>query len=389
MTTGQHFPELIQAYKAGRLDEKGWEELRKALQTDEYKTLLEDDITEVFERFETHASWSAVVEAKIWDNVQEQISAERIEKNNKVVPLYHRWLFYAAAVIFLLIMTTTYFLLDHHRQPVLLSQAERFKNDVPAGHEGAYLKLSDGRKISIDSATTGTLAVEGNIKVINENGQLKYAGINHNVLYNEVATSNGRTYTVNLPDHSVVTLNAGSSVRYPLTFTGNERQIEITGEAYVKVAHNERKPFRVVAGGQVIEDIGTEFNINAYKNEIAVKTTLLEGIIKVSKGNQAVILKPGQQSIVKGNITVNDRINQEQVLAWKNGLFKLESTDIVAIMRQVEKWYDVEVTYEGRVTQLFNGDIPRTVSAATLFKVLELTGGVHFKIEGRKVIVMP
>jgi ferric-dicitrate binding protein FerR (iron transport regulator) len=189
---------------------------------------------------------------------------------------------------------------------------------------------------------------------------------------------------VQLADGSQVWLNAASSITFPTRFSGDDRRVSITGEAYFEVSKDAGKKFLVSTNATTTEVLGTHFNINAYGNEPSVKITLLEGSVRVNGS----IIQPGQQALsAKGSVTVVDDINIEQVMAWKNGMFEFNETDIQTIMRQIERWYDVEVVFDGTITQHFNGTIPRQVNASKVLGMLEKTGGVRFSIEGKKVLV--
>lgn len=276
---------------------------------------------------------------------------------------------------------------------------KRFKNDAEPGHDGAILKLADGRTIILDSAANGALTTEGSTKIEKAgNGQLVYhtaAGKEQQqVLYNTLSTPRGRKFRLTLPDGSNVWLNAESSITYPSAFVSNERKVEITGEAYFEVTHNPAMPFKVKintspGNGGEVEVLGTHFNIMAYNDERSINTTLLEGAVKIIQGSKSSFLKPGQQAQLNnaGELKLISNANAEEAVAWKNGLFIFNGADIKTIMRQVSRWYDVEISYEKEISQTFSGTIPRTVNASKLFNYLELTRHVHFRIEGKKVIV--
>jgi transmembrane sensor len=190
-----------------------------------------------------------------------------------------------------------------------------------------------------------------------------------------------------LEDGTGVWLNAASSIKYPTAFTGNERRVEITGEAYFEVAHNADKPFRVTFNEQTVEVLGTHFNINAYADEPAAKTTLLEGKVKLTNKAQSAMLLPGQEAVLVTNGYQVKEADLEQAMAWKNGIFYFDNTDVKTIMRQVARWYNVQVEYEGKVTDYkFAGDLRRNTNLANVLQILE-QAGIHFRMEGRKLIV--
>lgn len=264
----------------------------------------------------------------------------------------------------------------------------------PAGQK-AFLTLADGSTIMLDSAANGQLAEQGNSKVIKlADGQLQYqteGSENATVIaFNTMSTPRGGQYQVDLPDGTKVWLNAASSITYPTAFIGKERKVKVTGEVYFEVTKNPKMPFRVAVNEATeVEVLGTHFNINAYPDEGDIRTTLLEGSVKITSGEKGLILTPGAQAISSRNasLTLNKTVDLQQVMAWKNGYFRFEGTDIKAIMRQLEKWYDVDVVFKDQINKQFVANIPRTANLSDVLTALEKTGSVHLQIEGRKVIV--
>ncbi|MGC4104426.1 FecR family protein [Ferruginibacter sp.] len=271
--------------------------------------------------------------------------------------------------------------------------SSKYKNDVAPGTTGAVLKLADGSYIVLDSASNGTLSMQGSMKVVKNGGVLNYVQDNDSKVssgYNIIETPRGRQFELVLEDGTKVWLNAASSIRYPVVFDDKERKVEITGEAYFEVAKNKEKPFRVSVNGTTVEVLGTHFNINAYTDEASLNTTLLEGSVKVIKNENTMLLTPGQQAQVNetGAITKAPRVNTDEVMAWKNNNFSFNNTDLKKLMRQLSRWYDVEVEYKNNSEPIkFNGDISRGVTLSNVLKMLELTGEVSFAIDGKKIIV--
>jgi hypothetical protein len=315
------------------------------------------------------------------------------EKQNGIIRKFPWWRLTAAAAVLIAIIGTLYFVLNGKNEaPALISQAERFKNDIQPGHNGAVLTLSNGQKIMLDSAGNGELANDRKMHVVKKDGEIAYEGKTDEIVYNTISTAKGRQWQITLSDGSKVWLNAASSIKYPVAFIGNERPVEITGEAYFEVAKDISKPFIVKTGGQEVQVLGTHFNVNAYADEGSVKTTLLEGSVAVKKGSQSVIIKPGEQTgeSKTGELAIVHNVDLLEAMAWKDGLFRFKEITIESLMKQIARWYDVDVSYEGGdIKQHFIATIPRNSTAADVFKALELTGGVHFIIEGKKVIVMP
>lgn len=266
-------------------------------------------------------------------------------------------------------------------------------NDVPPGGDKATLTLANGRQINLDSLLGAESFRQGSSLVTNKNGQLAY-NLEKNpidVVFNTLTTPRGGQYQITLSDGSKAWLNAESSIYFPTSFIGNERRVRITGEVYFEIEKNADMPFKVEVGQVEVRVLGTHFNVNAYNSRDAIKTTLIEGSVEVISEKEKLMLKPGQQAQVTSNGGTNaiENVNIDEVMAWKAGFFQFNNADIETVMQQIARWYDVEVLYDGKVTKLFGGSIPRDMSASNVFKALELTGGVHFKIEGRTVIVRP
>lgn len=306
----------------------------------------------------------------------------------------------AAAAVLLLLFTGAYYLIRDVKRSSETGQTAVLGGDVAApAHNKAVITLADGRQIYLDSTGAGELAIQGNTRVLkNSNGEIVYqvAGASgpedmpFNTLYNPRGS---QVLTMRLSDGSQVWLNAGSSVRFPVAFSGTERNVSITGEAYFEVAPDHSRPFKVSKGELSVEVLGTHFNVNAYDDEEAIRVTLLEGSVQVRAKPNGVsaLLRPGQQAMIGGGNDVPSVRNADLkvVMAWKEGVFRFDDMKIGPIMRQIEKWYDVDVVYQGTIQSHFVATIPRRESAGNVFRILEQTGGVKFKIEGKKVYVMP
>jgi len=305
----------------------------------------------------------------------------------------------AASVIGLVMIGSLYWLKNNSNKRATIAIVKNEKNnpnkEIAPGTNKAILTLADGSTISLDDALNGNLAQQGNTKIIKFNGKLAYhpsESLANKTVFNKIATPRGGQYQVTLPDGSEVWLNASSSIRFPTTFTGSQRVIELTGEAYFEVAKNAVMPFIVKMPQANVEVLGTHFNIMSYNEESVLKTTLLEGSVKFITGNSSNLLKPGQQSQLAagGKVKIESGIDVDEVIAWKNGIFHFEHSDIGAVMRQLSRWYDVEVDYSNTpVNELFHADISRKNSLSKVLKALELTGKVHFQLEGKKIIVRP
>jgi len=342
-----------------------------------------------------------------WEYIFQQVTQT---KEGNVFPLEHknrfRWVrVAAAAVVVLALGVGGYWFLNRLAKNNVAKNhgpVQQPIGDVQPGRNKAVLTLADGSVITLDSAQNGLLTRQGNINVVkNKNGEVEYQSTGHEqaaVSWNILATPKGGQYQLVLPDGSKVWLNAASSIRYPVAFTGTERRVELTGEAYFEVAPlgSHKVPFIVSivtpsgVGGEV-EVLGTHFNINAYSDEPAIATTLLEGKVKVSSmvNGQSSVIKPGQQAAIQqSQISIHDNIDMEQAVAWKNGLTAFTSADIKSIMRQVARWYNVEIVYEGVIPQRsFTGGISRDARLSELLHLLEVSK-VHFRIEGNRIVVM-
>lgn len=259
-------------------------------------------------------------------------------------------------------------------------------HDLPPGGNKAILTLASGSTIILDSASNGTLTRQGNTQVLKlGSGEIAYqnaAAAGKEVLYNSISTPKGGQYKIILSDGSKIWLNAATTLRYPIAFTGAARAVElISGEAYFEVVHDARRTFRVKVAGKEIEDLGTHFNVNAYSDEPTMNTTLLEGSIRVE---QTTLSHAGQQVLVAkdGKLTVHRNVNVEEVVAWKNGYFEFTDADIKTVMRQLSRWYGVTVEYANvNDSTLFTGQIGRNLTASQVFQVLSAIG-YHFTIQG-------
>jgi transmembrane sensor len=346
--------------------------------------------------------WSDAQQSeKLYDRIKQQAGIAE-ESTTVTMPVYRihflktAWFKYAAAII-LLFGASTYLYINHQKEEPSVTKANPVpvQNDLAPGGNRATLTLADGSKILLDSAADGTIASEMNATIRKQGGHIIYDAQAQNAklpvtAMNTMSTPRGGQYQLTLPDGSQAWLNAESSITYPTAFTGSERRVSVSGEVYFEVAKNKQKPFRVDIGTGTIEVLGTHFNVNTYKEEPTENITLLEGSVRIKTVHTSLTLKPGQQgrwNPDQEKLSLAVLPDVEQVMAWKSGLFHFNNTTIEEIMRQVARWYDVEVVYEGTIRQTFNGKIPRNVNVSDLFKILESTGWVHFRIDGRKITV--
>ncbi len=311
----------------------------------------------------------------------------------------------AAAIIVLLGIGAWFGWQNHAQEPEMAAtDAIQSAQDIHPGGNKAILTLANGKKILLDSVHNGILSTQGNTKVIKLNqGLLSYNGdtktdVGGTPEYNTITTPVGGQYKVVLPDGSSVWLNAASSIRFPVVFSGKERRVFMKGEAYFEVAKNEKQPFLVTVNDMQVKVLGTHFNIMAYEDEPAVQTTLLEGKVKIvsdeaqgiERSRRGVVLNPGQEaSIAAGTDDIKvTETNTEEVVAWKNGFFEFSNTNIATIMRSISRWYDVEINYpDGVPSGEITGKIPRHTNLSDVLKIMRLSG-VHFEVKGREVKVL-
>lgn len=309
-----------------------------------------------------------------------------------------RWLPRVAAAASVLVIFSVGLYLYYHTTRDEKVQVSSL-SDIPPGGNKAILTLSDGTKINLNAVANGQIAQQTGIVIRKAaDGQLVYEVTNKGSLqgsisFNTISTPYGGQYKVLLPDGTSVWLNAASSLQYPTRFTGNSRQVTLIGEGYFEVAKDRGKPFTVKTDKQTVKVLGTHFNVNAYGDEEAVVTTLLEGSVQVvpDAAFRPLTLKPGQQMLLTDATPTIKSVDTEETIDWKNGDFIFADEDIKSIMRRIARWYDVEVIYQnGTVPDAsFTAQVSRNKNVSEVLQVLELTGAVHFRIEGRKITVIP
>ena len=280
------------------------------------------------------------------------------------------------------------------KKPLPSYQSSVYSKIYPGGNK-ATLILSDGRKINLADSKTGIIANDKNAVIEKKVGRINYHKSHlttlENINFNTLTVPKGGQYQIILSDGTQVWLNSASRIKFPTIFTGIERRIELTGEAYFEVIHDPKKPFRVITDGNTIEVLGTHFNVKAYPEEPAELTTLLKGSIKVSTAKNKATLSPGEQSTQttgsESQITQVKQIDTDEAIAWKNHIFQFNKTNISSIMRTASRWYDVELVYNGKIpTQTFTGNISMDIDAHEFLNILSHTG-LKFRIEGRKFII--
>jgi transmembrane sensor len=372
---------LLNRYKTGQASEEEWQELT---------VLLEQDWDRVAPGLPVdHIDWQRMLES-IKREGRREIPVRRLHV------LYSGWIRAAAVILLLLgIGASAYVYIKHLSKPLEARIKPAQPGDIAPGKNKAILTLSGGRQIILDSTAQDTLLVEGADIIASAKGRLAYnagsAVTGVGAVYNTLTTPRGGQYQLTLPDGTKVWLNAASSIRYPTAFNGKDRTVTVTGETYFEVTRRANQPFIVRSGKVVVTVLGTSFNINAYADEAIVKTSLIEGSVKVSKGNDTATLAPGQQAQMGASdaIGVATMSNPASAVAWKNGYFTFDRADIQTVMRQLSRWYNIDVSYEGGKPpdDYFWGDLQRNAKLSDILAVLGKSG-ISFTIEGNKVQVL-
>lgn len=327
--------------------------------------------------------------------IQAKISAS---KKYRILPFYK---YASAAALLILLIGGLFFFLYKNSNTALILSAKIENLDVLPGTDKAILTLANGSKVILDEKTAENISDTQGVKISKtKDGQLVYSVLNIDALpnsekisFNTIQTPKGGQYQVVLPDGTKVWLNAASSLKYPEVFIGNQRKVELTGEAYFEVAKNKNKPFHVKIQNQDVEVIGTHFNINGYPDDQTIKTTLLEGRVMVSNSSSVKTLKPGEQAIAglakNSIIKVSSDVDTNDETAWKNGLFQFNDADLKIILNQLERWYDIKIDYSSIPKKRYNGMVPRKSKLSEVLKMLEKTGNIKFELlEGRQLKVI-
>jgi Fe2+-dicitrate sensor, membrane component len=381
----EHYQQLLQRFLDNNCTPAETEELLNFLQQDASNRLLLEELRTSFNApvQEDHGPWR--------DRVRQQLLLAA--QPAKVVPFYKKWLPKVAAAV--LVLTIATFGWQYYRAVKNVIPADKLADNKPdplPGGNKAVLTLANGTTVVLDSATNDAIPSQGATKVIRIKGQLKYeAGhaADDAVVYNTLSTPRGGQYKIELPDGTLVWLNAASSLRFPTSFNKGERTVILNGEGYFEVAHRDNMPFKVELGSGVVEVLGTRFNVMAYKNEATVKTTLLQGAVKVTHNAHTARLVPGQQASWAAdgsNITINDADTDEAV-SWKEGYFQFNKAPLADVMRQLQRWYNVEVRYEGSTGKReFWGKIPRNVRLSEALKILALSN-IPYSMKGDTIII--
>lgn len=375
----QYFLAILKKYRLGKASKEEINFLEKyydLFESNEELALSEDE--------------SSRLEASIKANIYQSLNIN--ENASKTFGFKWSWLRYAAAASVILMLGITLYLLSNPRQNTKMLVAQ----DIQPGGNKAILTLSNGQKITLDDAAKGQISNQSGISITKTaDGQIVYQVAENSdqqevEAMNTISTPNGGQYTIILSDGSKVKLNAASSLSFPNSFKSSKRTVRLNGEAYFEVAKQNEQRFEVQSGLQTVEVLGTHFNVDAYEDEKDIKTTLLEGSVKIATTTASLMIRPGEQAIIKRNDPA--RINKQEVdtdkaVSWINDVFTFEGDDLKSIMREVSRWYNVSTTYEGNIPdKKFYGEISRKSKLSEVFKILELNN-VQFEIKGKTVNV--
>ncbi|HEX8022247.1 FecR family protein [Mucilaginibacter sp.] len=381
--------DLISNYLKGNLSEAEHAELFSWVEASEENSALFDTILNENQLETSYTEYRLFDTEHALANVKARLQPADV----KTFRLRNWLLAAAAAVILCLAIGIPAYL--HRSSQQTIAVIKKNHEIIPGGNK-AILTLANGSKVVLNGAANGNIANQGSTTIKKlSNGVVAYnknsssgtqsVAINYNVM----STPRGGQYHLILADGTNVWLNAASSIKFPVAFNGNERKVQITGEAYFEVAHDKTKPFRVESDGQTVEVLGTHFNVNTYADENDIKTTLLEGSVKIKAGNKSYLLKPGEQSHLKnGDISIT-QADMDEALAWKNGVFHFNDAGIESVMKQISRWYDVDVKYEGKIKErTFSGEISMNVNASQILDAMRFKK-IHYTIEGKTITVKP
>ena len=387
--------QLLKIYTQNRATLEEEQELFKIIEIGKDEAIIKKHIKKLHCEYKSNDH----VPATDWERLYKRIIEEKNNRTTDPIVRNISWARWVAAAIILLLGTGYYFFKtnkEHKEQKQLAEIGQTKAKDIaPPNTVNAVLTLANGQTVILDTTSSGTVALQGAVNVVKlADGQIAYRGTSKEIQYNTLNNPRGsKVISLLLADGSKVWLNAASSLKYPTSFTGSERKVEITGEAYFEVAHNPAMPFVVSKGGTNIKVLGTHFNVNAYDDERSLNVTLLEGSVSVmaNHSTQPKVIEPGAQARVdkNGYIQLDNSVDLNEVMAWKNGLFSFKAADIESIMRQVSRWYNVEVVFKTPITEKFYAEVSKSTNVSSLLEMLQATKAVQFKIEGNAIVVEP
>jgi len=391
------YTELLQKFAVGTAteqDKQAFNDWLEGLSPDRYVRVL-DEYAAIM------AQTKNVKESYDQEWLDELLQKIRMRANTPadVVLMYGRRKFRwwaAASVVLLLGVGSYFFIVNKNKKSDNITQVSELAQAIKApATNRATITLSGGQKVFLDSVGKGTIATQNNTSIVKTSDDaISYQQLinkpTNETQYNTLINPRGsKVIAISLADGSRVWLNAASTISYPVAFSGNERTVSINGEAYFEITHDASRPFHVKKGNLDIKVLGTHFNVDAYDDEDAIRVTLLEGSVKVTNKNDSALLVPGGQAVARGQskMQIDQQVDVQEVIAWQKGLFEFRNATLPVIMRQVGRWYDLEIDYRGGITEKrFGGGISRDLS---LDRVLAMLGanGIKFELEGRKLIV--
>lgn len=384
MPTIQQIKAWVILHLEGRLDDDDQQQLHDWMQA---SPANEQAVAEFMneERLKEGLKGLYLSRERIWQRLDAAVQDRQQPAAGRLVRM--KW-WAAAAVLLLLVTTGSYFLFVRHPKPATVTAPPIAV--VPAGSNKALLTLADGTVVPLDSAASH-LIQQGNTTVQLQKGQLQYVanGTAAADAWNKLSIPRGSQYQIGLPDGSRVWLNAASTLRYPLAFTGKYRRVELIGEAYFAIAPDSKQPFIVDIGATAIQVLGTEFNVNAYPEEMKLKATLVSGLISIKTTSTEQVIRPGKMAVVTsdgGCIVTTADVNA--ATAWKSGYFRFDDDDLPTMMRKLERWYDITVKYEGKVPERrFSGEIGLNTPLSDVLEFLNKTK-IHYKKEGNAITII-
>lgn len=387
MQTSSRLEELFQRWFNGQANPAEKEELINLLESIDINGTLPAVLK---------AAWDDLQAEQVYTNIQKDAIVDKILQKArpplKTRTLNHSYWWWAAAML-CIIMGAGYWL-NSRVSTRHTGNAIATTKDVPPGRHGAVLTLANGKKIVLDSSGNGIITNQQGTQVILSNGKLLYNATKaEGVSYNNIYTPRGRKFQLVLPDNSKVWLNAGSSLQFPTAFTDKERLVKVTGEAYFEIAKDPARPFCVSVNDRMqVKVLGTSFNVNAYGDEASMNTTLLNGAVLIeTPGHKPMQLNPGQQvrAMPDGTLQMESNVNTDQVIAWKDGYFNFDGATIQQVMRQLARWYDIEIVYEGKIPDIiFEGELPTSLQLSQVLKILNQVE-IKYRIEGKRLIILP
>ncbi|MCF0057243.1 FecR family protein [Dyadobacter sp. CY356] len=382
--------ELIFKYLNGNLSGVESKVLQDWLDEDIANQILLNELQNKEKMEEGLKFFESIDHQTAWENINQQIDNPVIHHSFWSLNNIFK---YAAAILITGIIGYGFIHKKNNANTTItkIKKPQILKNDVLPGGNKATLTLGDGSVISLEDMANGTFKNENGVKISKKEGQLVYEILpsekNKTITFNTINTPTGGQYEILLPDGSKVWLNSKSSLHFPTAFTGKERKVELTGEGYFEISKNKEMPFVVESGKTHVEVLGTHFNVMAYDNEAVSKTTLLEGSVRIGIGENRKILNPGQQALVGSQISIRTA-DVEEAVAWKEGYFQFDNEDLTTIMRQLQRWYDVDVVNEKQIPDKhFTAMISRNTTLSKVLKMLEMSGELKFEIEDKKITI--